>query len=420
MRNYLIIICLYFCYPALWTSADVIKDLTALMGENPLFFYQGKTVDTKSLFSTQKGKHLLQKPLSSADTQKVSDFFFHTYQSELKKNFGPQWGKRELLKGELKMPFETRISGEKTVEGRSLYISMHGGGNAPSQMNNQQWRNQVLLYTPEEGVYIAPRAPFDDWDMWFRPEMDFFFDRLIQLAVIELDVNPNKVYLIGYSAGGDGVYRMAPRMADRWAATSMMAGHPGDVSPLNLRNIGFSLWVGGKDAAYDRNKKAHEFGQKLAEVRKADPLGYSHEVHILENKSHWMDLEDAVALPWMAKFRRNPLPEKIVWRQEESEAMPSSFYWVSIPPSCVRHKGDTLIISRQSNTFCIEKTDYPQITINLNEKLIDFTKPVRVVFGEKELFNEKVQRSIKSIYESIQTRGDQDYIFCAQIQVNTK
>lgn len=420
MRNYLIIICLYFCYPALWTSADVIKDLTTLMGENPLFFYQGKTVDTKSLFSTQKGKHLLQKPLSSADTQKVSDFFFHTYQSELKKNFGPQWGKRELLKGELKMPFETRISGEKTVEGRSLYISMHGGGNAPSQMNNQQWRNQVLLYTPDEGVYIAPRAPFDDWNMWFRPEMDFFFDRLIQLAVIELDVNPNKVYLIGYSAGGDGVYRMAPRMADRWAATSMMAGHPGDVSPLNLRNIGFSLWVGGKDAAYDRNKKAHEFGQKLAEVRKADSLGYFHEVHILENKSHWMDLEDAVALPWMAKFRRNPLPEKIVWRQEESEAMPSSFYWVSIPPSCVRHKGDTLIISRQSNTFCIEKTDYPQITINLNEKLIDFTKPVRVVFGEKELFNEKVQRSIKSIYESIQTRGDQDYIFCAQIQVNTK
>jgi len=420
MRKILLIICLYFCYPALWTSADVIKDLNTLLSDAPLFFNQGETVNAKSLFSTQKGKRLLHKPLSPADAQKVSDLFFQAYQSELKKNFGLQWGKRELLKGELKMPFETRISGEKSAEGRSLYISMHGGGNAPSQLNNQQWRNQILLYTPEEDVYIAPRAPFDDWNMWFRPEMDFFFNRLIQLAVIELDVNPNKVYLLGYSAGGDGVYRMAPRMADRWAATSMMAGHPGDVSPLNLRNIGFSLWVGGKDAAYDRNKKALEFGQKLAEVRKDDPLGYSHEVHILENKSHWMDLEDAAALNWMAKFRRNPLPEKIAWRQEESEAMPSSFYWVSIPPSCERHKGDTLIISRQSNTFYIEKSDYPQITINLNDNLIDFTKPVRVVFGEKELFNKKVQRSISSIYESIQTRGDQDYIFSAQIQVNTK
>lgn len=133
-----------------------------------------------------------------------------------------------------------------------------------------------------------------------------------------------------------------------------------------------------------------------------------------------MDLEDAAALDWMAKFRRNPLPEKIAWRQEESEAMPNSFYWVSIPPSCECHKGDTLIINHQSNSFCIEKSDYPQITINLNDKLIDFSKPVRVVFGEKELFCGEVQRSIQSIYESIQTRGDQDYIFCAQIQVNTK
>ncbi|MEM7298333.1 MAG: hypothetical protein AAF391_08720 [Bacteroidota bacterium] len=53
---------------------------------------------------------------------------------------------------------------------------------------------------------------------------------------------------MGYSAGGDGVYQLAPRMADSLAAAAMMAGHPNDASPLGLRNIGFTLHMGGKDA----------------------------------------------------------------------------------------------------------------------------------------------------------------------------
>ena len=41
-------------------------------------------------------------------------------------------------------------------------------------------------------------------------------------AIVFEDVDPNRVYLLGYSAGGDGVYQLAPRMADRFAAASMM------------------------------------------------------------------------------------------------------------------------------------------------------------------------------------------------------
>jgi poly(3-hydroxybutyrate) depolymerase len=43
-------------------------------------------------------------------------------------------------------------------------------------------------------------------------------------------VNPDKVYLLGYPAGGDGVWQLAPRMADRFAAAAMMAGHPNGAS----------------------------------------------------------------------------------------------------------------------------------------------------------------------------------------------
>jgi poly(3-hydroxybutyrate) depolymerase len=50
---------------------------------------------------------------------------------------------------------------------------------------------------------------------------------------------------MGYSAGGDGVFQIAPRMADHWAAAAMMAGHPGDAAALNLRNLPFTIFMGG-------------------------------------------------------------------------------------------------------------------------------------------------------------------------------
>ena len=183
------------------------------------------------------------------------------------------WENRELVCNDARMKFWYNVFGEKPSDGRSLYISLHGGGNVPAEVNDGQWENQKVLYAPAEGVYFVPRAAVNDWNMWLRPHIDTLFDMAIRTAVMELDVNPDKVYLLGYSAGGDGVYRMAPRMADSWAAASMMAGHSGEVSPLNLRNIGYMTWMGELDAAYDRNRLAVEYGERMDSLRRADPEG---------------------------------------------------------------------------------------------------------------------------------------------------
>ena len=236
---------------------------------------------------------------------------------------------------------------------------MHGGGNAPTSLNDSQWENQKHLYQPAEGVYVCPRAPWDDWDMWFKNPIDKMFEELIQTMMLYYDVNPDKVYLIGYSAGGDGVWRMAPRMADTWAGASMMAGHPGDVSLLNLRNTPFMVWCGALDAAYNRNRECAQRGLELDSLHTADPNGYLHETHIVEGKPHWMDLEDAAALPWLQQYQRNPYPTQIVWRQEE--VTHPHFYWLTVPEDQLQRgktvrlslKGNTVNISKQSKgTYC--------------------------------------------------------------------
>ena len=321
-----------------------------------------------------------------------------------------------LTIGKNEMKIWWAVYGSKPADGRSLFISLHGGGGAPARLNDQQWENQKKLYKPAEGVYLAPRAITNTWDLHFVPEADAFYERIIQMAVTHLDVNPDKVYIMGYSAGGDGVWRLAPRMADHWAAASMMAGHPGDVRLEGLRNTPFMIWCGALDSAYNRNEECAKRIKEMDALQEADPEGYIHEGHIVEGKEHWMDLVDAAAVPWMAKYTRNPYPERVVWVQ--GDTMKPAFYWLGC--SMDEAKKGMLMqakLDKANNAVVIEKCDYKALKLYLNDSLLDLDQPVKVVFDGKELFNGKVQRNANTMRKNLIARGDLSYAFPSVVEV---
>lgn len=325
-----------------------------------------------------------------------------------------QWNDKLILIGDDSLKFEYKIFGEKPKEGRSLYISMHGGGNTAPRVNDQQWQNQIKLYTPAEGVYVAPRAPTNTWNLWHESHIDTLFDQLILAASVVENVNPNKVYIMGYSAGGDGVYQLAPRMADRLAAAAMMAGHPNETSPLGLRNIGFALHMGALDAAYSRNEIAKRWGVMLDSLQKADPGGYKHQVQLHEGRPHWMNREDTVAVPWMATFKRNPIPDKIVWKQDDMHHL--QFYWLAVPAGAVQTGGE-IIATYKSNEINIEKSYTDTFTIRLNDNMMNLDKPVVLRYNGKEIFRGKVKRSLEVIDKTVRERNDPDLIFSAELMI---
>ena len=334
--------------------------------------------------------------------------------ADTKEIYQQAWETHRLVIGSEIMSFWYTTYGTKPTDGYSLFISLHGGGNALAQLNDSQWENQKQLYQPQNSVYLAPRAPYDDWDMWFKPDLDQFYASLIQMCVAYLDVNPDKVYLIGYSAGGDGVWRMAPRMADTWAGASMMAGHPGDVSLLNLRNTPFMVWCGALDAAYNRNRECTQRGLELDSLHTADPNGYIHETHIVEGKPHWMDLEDAAALPWLQQYQRNPYPTHIVWRQEE--VTHPHFYWLTAPADQLQ-RGKTVRLSLKGNTVTISQCDYTQLTLQFNDQMVNLDKPITIRMNGKTLFKGKLPRTLANLQSSLAARNDLRYIFPAQVTV---
>ena len=338
------------------------------------------------------------KKLTEKGAIEAEQVLLEAWKKEVKKKYHRFWVLKNFSRDGLQMKFDYRVFGELPEDGRSLFISMHGGGNAPEALNTQQWKNQIRLYEPREGVYVAPRAPWDDWNMWFKPGLDEFFDALIQTAVVEMEVNPDKVYLLGYSAGGDGVWRMAPRMADRWAAASMMAGHPGEVSQVNLRNVPFMIWMGENDGAYDRNKLAVEKGRVMDSLQQAEPEGYIHETHIVKGKGHWMDRADTAAIAWMTKYKRNALPKKIVWRQEE--VMRPFMYWLGVDLETAR-PGMAVVAELSGNEIKIEACDYPKLRIYLNDRMVDMDKPVKVTYEGKVLFEKKLARTAKCMARTL-------------------
>lgn len=326
------------------------------------------------------------------------------------------WEQKKVVFGDYQMKFDYRIIGDKPADGRSLYISLHGGGNTSPKANDQQWKNQISLYTPAEGVYLAPRAPTDTWNLWHEDHIDTLFLKIIKAAILMEGVNPNKVYVMGYSAGGDGVFQIAPRMADHWAAAAMMAGHPGDASALNLRNLPFTLFMGGADAAYKRNELAAVWGNKLDSLENADPGSYKHDLHIYKDMPHWMNRKDSIAVPWMAAFKRNPLPQKVAWHQDDRHH--DTFYWLGVPAGQAK-TGAESIVSVAGNVITIEKNENPVLQVYLNDTLLDLDKRVKVISGGKVIFNRKVRRSGR-IIEQTARRLDQDFIFSAILMINGK
>jgi acetyl esterase/lipase len=351
-------------------------------------------------------------PLTKADAQSAQQLLWEAHVKQIRQSRAAEIKDRRLREGTLEMPFYYDIFGDKPATGRSLFISMHGGGNATKQLNDQQWENQKRLYKPAEGVYLAPRAPTNTWNLWHEPHIDRMFARLIEDLIVLEDVDPNHVYIMGYSAGGDGVYQLAPRMADRLAAASMMAGHPNDASALGLRNIGFTIHVGALDNGFNRNKVAAEWGIKLDDLQKADPDGYVHLVKLHEGKPHWMDREDAEAVPWMAKFTRNPFPSRVVWKQ--ASVVHSRFYWLAAGPE-PQKPGNQVIASYAGQQITVD-SDVPRLMIRLNDRMMDLDKPITILAGSNEVFRGTVSRTIATLARTLDEYGDPVAVFSAEVE----
>ncbi|GAA4089743.1 hypothetical protein [Mucilaginibacter panaciglaebae] len=355
-----------------------------------------------------------QTNLSRREASAIAANELKTQMAVQKPKAEAEWAAKQIQYKNFTMKFTTQIFGDKPADGRSLYISLHGGGGAAPKVNDQQWENQKKLYKLKEGVYFVPRAPVDAWNMWHDYPMDELLAEVIKDEIVLDDVNPNKIYVMGYSAGGDGVFQLAPRLADYWAAAAMMAGHPGDAQILNLKNIPFDAFVGGKDAAYHRNELVAQWGNRLDSLQKVYPGDFIHETHVYPDMPHWMNRKDTIAVAWLASFKRNPIPKDVIWIQDD--ILRDQFYWLGTDVATAK-QGQKVRVSISGNKINIIDNQEEMLYIYLNDDMLNLNKKVIVTINGKKVFKQKVSRNADIIKQSVAARLDKGLIFSGKLVV---
>ncbi len=133
-------------------------------------------------------------------------------------------------------------------------------------MNDAQWKNIIPFekrgFKPGT-ITINPREITNTWNLHFVDETFPALVRLIENYIIFKNVCPFKVYLMGFSVGGDGTYGCSERIPFLLVVCSPQGGHPNGITTVNLSNLSMYLAVGEQDGALNKNKVAVQYYKQI-------------------------------------------------------------------------------------------------------------------------------------------------------------
>ncbi|MDF2439862.1 MAG: hypothetical protein JWN98_846 [Abditibacteriota bacterium] len=313
-------------------------------------------------------------------------------------------------------PYSVRAVGIRPERGWGLVIAMHGGGGTAKEVNDSQWAGMQRHYKdhPEAGgyLYLALRAPNDTWNGFYDVYVYPLVANLIRQFSLFGEVDPNKVFLIGYSHGGYGAFAIGPKMPDRFAAIHASAAAPtdGETVAKTLRNTVFSTMVGEHDTMYGRLERVRRFQAEVRDLRGTRTDIYPVRVDVMEGFQHG-NLKDHDKIAEMAPAVRNPVPRELTWLM--TDEVITDFFWLHTDePGKTREIDATC----HNNQIRVTTTGVSSASLLLDSRLIDFAKPVQLELNGQKT-QHRVVPSLRTLCETLQHRGDPDLAFCARLSL---
>jgi len=335
---------------------------------------------------------------------------WNSIKNELKKD---KTREEEMKKNEIKcqnnqtLRFYEKVVGKAGPSGYCLFICLHGGGQGAASMNDSQWK-QIIPFEQngfKQGtIGVAARGITNTWNLHFVNESFPAITRLVEDYIIFKNVDPNKVYLMGFSAGGDGTYALSERIPFLFAACSPQAGHPNGVSTINLCNLPTYLAAGEKDTAFKRNEICVDYyrqilghngkycGKYIAKVEVVKDSGHSFQCWKTPRNSYFNGDKNATksndtAFTFMYSYTRNPNPSEISCDvktfltplRNYYTQRGNSFYNIEVgknPPNMIQ-----LQINYGNNTINVKEGS--NFKINLVSSLFKKGNVVNVTYGGK-------------------------------------
>ena len=311
----------------------------------------------------------------------------------------------QVRHGKLLSPYVVKKVGTRPENGWPLFIALHGGGNAPKRVNDSQWKIMQRYYRDQPGVtgylYLALRAPNDEWNGFYADYVTPLLAALIRQQLLFADVDPDKVFLMGYSHGGYGAFFLGPKLADHFAAVHASASAPTDntVSPRTLRNTRFTFMIGEKDTMYGRLDRCTAFAATVDKLKKENPGDFPVQMELMKGHGHG-GLPDRDKIKEMYPHRRDPVPRRLSW--DLTDGVIDRFFWLGAPKPGPGRSIDATIAG---NVVTVTTRGVVQLELSLDGRLVDVRKPLRVVIDGAE-HAVVLRPSLATLCRSMNERGD--------------
>jgi hypothetical protein len=316
-------------------------------------------------------------------------------------------------------PYTVKRVGRRPKNGWPLFIAMHGGGGAPKEVNDSQWKVMQGYYRAQESVagyhYLALRAPNDTWNGFYDEYVPPLVINLIRQFLLFGDVDPDKVSLMGYSHGGYGAFFVGPKIPDRFAAVHSSAAAPTDgaISPRTLRNTRFTYMVGERDDAYGRRQRCEAFDEAVQKLKEQDPGAYPVEMELKKGFGH-TGLPDRDKIKELYPFTRDPVPPHLTW--DLTDPVIAHFFWLAVPQP---GKDQGLDATIDDNLVRITTRKVADFDLNLDSRLVSFDWPVRISVDGKAQELKATPRFL-TLCESMRERGDPELAYACRIRLKSE
>lgn len=322
-------------------------------------------------------------------------------------------------------------------------LGLHGGGEGAGNASEAagKWTLPNCLHMYPQGIKLVH-------DTWNTVHGERFCLTLIEIAKASEDVDPDRVYAMGFSMGGTGSWFLAGRHPDLLAASCPCAGvlmaapksqvpRKEDVTELqhgfvpNVRNLAMYWFTG----LADRNCMPGTYlyaWDVLQDLAKKDPGGYAN-LHFATypGVAHaFPPGEPGHLLDWAPKQKRDPYPSKVVWEYADNPfPLPEDdldrkvgrlpkrdFYWLH----CDRPSDKSLAVATLKDNaidFSVTGADAADFTVWLNPKMIDVTKDVVARVDGKEVYRGKPVPDARTVLETLDARLDRRLVFDRRIRL---